>query len=98
MPTPSIFALLRQALAHAKFDSSETRAVINEGIDSLERANNDTLGLDLEEHEDVSSACETITSHLSELLGSPITTAKEDSGSAVLQFSDNEDDDPIERR
>lgn len=98
MPSPSIFSLLRQAIANAKFESSETRNVVNLGIDSLENADNDGLNpISIEEHPEVVSAIETIQSHLAELLGSPITISRDDNAAAADFGEEEEDTDEIER-
>lgn len=96
MPSPSIFSLLRQAIAHGKFDNSETRDMINFGIDALENADNDSV-LDIEEHEDVDNAISSLQSHLAELLGSPITLSKDDDERKDGNEDEADVEDEIER-
>jgi hypothetical protein len=90
MPTPSIFSLIRQGIAYAKFDSSDTRTVVTGAIDALETANNNLIGPDLEDEPEVILAVNDLTNHLVELLGNPITTSKE---VAIKQASREEEDE-----
>lgn len=97
MPSASIFSLIRQGLAHAKFESSETRNVINEAIDSLESADNDRP-VSLDEDVVVQDAVESIQRHLAELLGNPITVGKDDNDKTRADFGEEDpDEDEIER-
>ena len=94
MSTPSIFALMRQALAHGRFQSTDTRNALNAAIDALEEADNDSVGPDLDEFESVANAYETLSNHLVELLGSQISSGKDDD---VIAIASADEEDEIER-
>lgn len=74
----TIFSLIRQAIAHATFNDSDTRACIVEGIDALEKADNDSPAGSIEDSPEVEVAMVALQEHLVELLGNPITLSSED--------------------
>lgn len=97
MSATSIYSLIRQGLAHGRFDSIETRMVILKSVDALEKADNDNVGFRLEDHQDVQEASEELTQHLIQLLESPITTHDDVSLSSPSDTDIDDDQDVIER-